>query len=180
MEIIKFPNSHDFSWRCNRSEQAMFWKCLYYFGSGGLTAFPFFMNVWENPFICMGILFILYIWWSHCKSLATFTVGAGIPSLGDFSGHILRKIRKFYFENFWVSLWSLFFHVVWIELIWEWQTGNPLERTTSTKVLRKGVYVFGTDTDWDFPPGSSKTSQKDSLSLYLEFYPCFLENNVLK
>ena len=51
--------------------------------------------------------------WQH------FTFGAVIPSLGDFSGHIviLEKIRKIDFKNFWVSLRSIFFHLVWIELI---------------------------------------------------------------
>ena len=138
-----------------------------------------FSSMYEK---CIGILFILYIWWSHCKSLATFTFGADIPSLGDFSGHIviLGKIRKIYFENFWVSLRSIFFHLVWIELIWEWQTGNLLERTTSTKPLRNNVYAFPTHTKWDFPPECCKSSRKDSLSLFLEFYPCFLENNALK
>ena len=182
MEIVKFPNRHNFPWRWNRSEQAIFWKYLYYFESGGLSAFPFFIIVWENPFIWMGILFILYIWWSHCKSLATFTFGADIPSLGDFSGHIvnLGEIRKIYFENFWVSLRSIFFHLVWIELMWEWQTRNPLERTTSTEPLRNNVYAFPKHTKWDFPPECCKSSRKDSLSLFLEFYPCCLENNALK
>ena len=36
------------------------------------------------------------------QNFATFTFGADIPSLGDFSGHIviLEKIRKIYFKNF--------------------------------------------------------------------------------
>ena len=116
------------------------------------------------------------------KILATFTFGAGVPSLGDFSGQvvILMKIRKFYFENFWVSLRSIFFHLVWIELIWEWQTGNLLERTSSTEPLRNNVYAFPTHTKWDFPPECCKSSRKDSLSMFLEFYPCSLENNAVK
>ena len=122
MEIIKFSNGHNFLWRWIKRKQAVFWKYLFYFESGGLRAFPFFIIVCENPFIWMGILFILYIWWSHCKIFATFTFGADIPSLGDFSGQvvILEKNRKIYFKNFWVSLRSIFFHLVWIELIWEW------------------------------------------------------------
>ena len=36
------------------------------------------------------------------QNFATFTFGAVIPSLGDFSGHIviLEKIRKIYFKKF--------------------------------------------------------------------------------
>ena len=48
------------------------------------------------------------------------------------------------------------------------------------KVARKSVSVFPTDTVQNFIPGSSKISQKDSLSPNLQFYPHFLKNYFLK
>ena len=94
--------------------------------------------------------------------------------------HFGENQKNLLWKLFWFSKRSIFFHLVWIELIWEWQTGNPLERTTSTKPLRNNVYAFPTHTKWDFPPEWCKFSRKDSLSLFLAFCPCFLENKALK